>query len=69
MPHVTIAGDRVGSYVIREERPDGILILQPEADTAFLAELRQRGSRLATSAEFKAWADEHGPLQPADGEG
>lgn len=69
MPHVTIAGDRAGCYVIREERPDGTLILQPEAETTLLTELHQRGSRLATPAQFKAWADEHGPLQPADNEG
>ena len=42
MSHVTLAGDRDGEYVIREERPDGTLVLTPEAvaDASFAAARR-----------------------------
>jgi hypothetical protein len=29
-PHVTLAGDRSGEYLIAEERPDGSLLLLPD---------------------------------------
>jgi hypothetical protein len=68
VPHVTVAGDRNGDSVIREERPDGTLILTPE--TPAQASLRRLGARPATSDELDAFLDEHrGHLQPADDEG
>jgi hypothetical protein len=57
MPHVTFVGDRDGEYVIREERPDGTLLLVPEA--AAEASLRRIGARAATSDEFQAFLAEH----------
>jgi hypothetical protein len=66
--HVTLAGDRNGDYVIREERPDGTLILTPE--TAAQASLHRLGARAATGDELGAFLDEHREhLQPADDEG
>lgn len=68
MPHVTLAGDRDGEYVIREERPDGTLLLVPE--TAADASLRRIGARAATSDEFQAFlAEHHERLLPPDDEG
>ncbi len=67
MRHVTIAGDRAGEYVIREERPDGTLVLEPE--TAAQASLRRMSARPATESEVAAFLAEHGEPLPADGEG
>jgi hypothetical protein len=68
LPHVTLAGDRDGDYVIREQRPDGTLVLAPE--TAAQASLRRIGARAATSEEFDAFLAEHGEDHlPADAEG
>ena len=68
MAHVTLAGDRDGEYIIREERPDGTLVLQPE--TVAQASLRRLGARAATSDEHAAFVAEHrGELLPPDGEG
>jgi len=68
MPHVTLAGDRDGEYVIREERPDGTLVLAPE--TAAEASLRRLGARAATNEEFDAFVAEHREqLLPPDAEG
>jgi hypothetical protein len=64
MPHVTLAGDRHGEYLIAEERPDGSLVLLP--DTSVDAILDRMGARPATVEEFEA---EHGQLSPPDGEG
>jgi hypothetical protein len=66
--HVALAGDRNGDYVIREERPDGTLVLSPE--TAAQASLRRLGARRATGEELDGFLAEHGErLQPADDEG
>ena len=67
MPHVTLAGDRDGEYVIREERPDGTLALTPEAIAD--ASLRRLGGRPATKDEFDAFLAEHGDVLPPDDEG
>jgi hypothetical protein len=64
MPHVTLAGDRDGDYLIAEERPDGSLVLLP--DTSVDAMLDRMGARRATLEEFEA---EHGKLRPPDDEG
>lgn len=47
--HVTLAGDRSGEYLIREEHPDGTLVLEPE--TAAQSSLRRMGARPATENE------------------
>jgi hypothetical protein len=62
--HVRLAGDRVGRYVIADERPDGTLVLKPE-DSAN-AMLERHGLEQASIDDFEA---EHGPVGPADGEG
>jgi hypothetical protein len=62
--HVRLVGDRVGRYVITEERPDGTLILAPEDSAA--AMLERHDLEPATVEEFEA---EFGPIAPADGEG
>ncbi len=62
--HVRLAGDRVGRYVIADERPDGTLVLKPE-DSAD-AMLERHGLEAADVDAFEA---EHGPIAPADGEG
>ena len=67
MPHVTIAGDLTGDYVVTEQHEDGKLVLEP--DTSASAILRRMDARPATAEEFDAWVAEHGPLLPADGEG
>lgn len=68
MPHVTLAGDRDGEYVILEERPDGTLVLTPEAVAD--ASLRRLGGRPATKDEFDAFLAEHGDVMlPPDDEG
>jgi hypothetical protein len=64
MPHVTLAGDRTGEYLIAEERPDGSLVLLP--DTSVEAILDRMGARPASLEEFET---EHGELGPPDAEG
>jgi hypothetical protein len=63
-PHVTLSGDRVGEYVIEDERPDGTLLLVP--DTSSAAIRRRHDLTPATLAEFE---EEYGPIRPPDGEG
>ena len=68
MPHVTLAGDRDGECVILEERPDGTLVLTPEAVAD--ASLRRLGGPPATKDEFDAFLAEHGDVMlPPDDEG
>jgi len=62
--HVSLAGDRVGRYVIADERPDGTLVLRPE-DSAD-AMLEWHGLEPAGIDDFEA---EHGPVGSEDGEG
>jgi hypothetical protein len=64
MPHVTLAGDRTGEYVIAEERADGTLVLLP--DTSVAAILARMGAEPASLEDFEA---EHGPLGPGDDDG
>ena len=73
-PHVTLSGDRVGEYRIEEERPDGRLVLVPEAEDAYprvtWAEMRDPAARDLTPEEWDAFLAEHGPhMPPPDGEG
>ena len=64
MPHVTLAGDRTGDYLVAEERPDGTPVLLP--DTSAEATLDRLGARPASLEEFET---EHGRLSAPDGEG
>jgi hypothetical protein len=62
--HVRLIGDRVGRYVVTDERPDGTLVLTPE-DSAD-AVLERHGLEPASLEELEA---EYGPVAPPDGEG
>jgi len=62
--HVELSDDRVGEYVVKDERPDGSLTLVP--DTSFEAIRKRLGTEPGTLADFEA---EYGPVQPPDGEG
>src|SRR4051794_5475041 len=64
MPHVTLAGDRTGEYLVAEERPDGSPVLLPDASAEAI--LNRMGARPASLEEFAA---EHGRLGAPDGEG
>lgn len=63
-PRVTLSGDRVGEYVIEEERPDGALLLVPDTSAAGIR--RRHDLTPATLAEFE---EEYGQVAPPDGEG
>lgn len=62
--HVELSDDRVGEYLVAEERPDGSLTLVP--DTSFEAVHKRLGTEPGTLADFEA---EYGPVHPPDGEG
>lgn len=64
IPHVTLTGDRTGDYVVHEERPDGMIVLQPE--TRAEGSLRRLGLQPLDGAEFHELAAD---MQPSDGEG
>jgi hypothetical protein len=59
--HVTLSGDIVGDYVVKDEGPGGLV-----PDTSAEAILDRLGHTQATLAEFEA---EYGAVLPADGEG
>lgn len=70
--HVTLSGDRAGEYLIEEERPDGRLLLAPEAPRSAItwANIRDPAARDMTAEELDAFMTEHGPhMQSPDGEG
>jgi len=62
--HVELSDDRVGEYLVTEERPDGSLTLVPDA--SFEAIRKRLGTTPGTLADFE---DEYGPVRPSDGEG
>jgi hypothetical protein len=67
-PHVTLSGDIVGEYVVKDKRPDGELRLVP--DTGIAAIRRRMGTRAMTPEESAEFWREYGPLiGPPDGEG
>lgn len=67
-PHVQLSGDRVGEYVVTDERPDGSLTLVP--DTSWKAIKERSGARDATKEEWESFLAEHGSnMLPPDGEG
>ncbi|MGH7690291.1 MAG: hypothetical protein ACREN3_11860 [Gemmatimonadaceae bacterium] len=63
-PHVTLSGDIVGEYVVKDKQPDGELRLLP--DTSIAAIRKRHNLTPATLAEFE---QEYGPIRPPDGEG
>lgn len=65
-PHVTLSGDIVGEYIVKDRRPNGELTLVPDTYPAVMPEY---DGRPATAEEFAAFEAEHGPFLPADGEG
>lgn len=66
--HVRLSDDRVGEYVVKDERPDGSLTLVP--DTSWKAILARNGAREATEKEWQGFLGEHGEhMLPPDGEG
>lgn len=65
--HLTVLGDRTGSFVIEEELSDGRLVIRPEAEPPVSA---ARLGRPMTQEEFKAFMAEHGAdMLPGDDEG
>jgi hypothetical protein len=64
---VTLSGDVNSEYLIRDRRPDGELVLVPDASAD--AMLQRVGGRAMTEEEFAAFEREHGPFLPPDGEG
>lgn len=63
--HLTVLGDRTGSFVIEEELPDGRLVIRPES-----APPPALPGRPMTSDEFEQFLAEHGPhMLPSDTEG
>lgn len=68
MPHVTLAGDLTGEYLVEEQLPDGRLVIRP--DTSAAAMRRRLGGRPLTAEEFEAFIAPHrSALLPPDGEG
>lgn len=65
-PHVTLSGDIVGAYIVKDRRPNGELTLVPDTYPAVAPEY---SGRPATADEFAAVEAEYGPFLPADGEG
>jgi hypothetical protein len=64
--HLTVLGDRTGSFVIEEELSDGRLVIRPEAEPP----RSSRQGRPMTQDEFEAFMAEHGPhMLPGDDEG
>lgn len=65
-PHVTLSGDIVGEYIVKDRRPNGELTLVPDI---YPTVTPKYGGRPATAEEFAAFEAEYGPLLPPDGEG
>jgi hypothetical protein len=65
--HVTLSGERAGTYIIEEERPGKRLVIAPV--TCSSAEPAQLGARDATHEEFAAFEAAYGPFLPPDDEG
>ncbi|MGI8592845.1 MAG: hypothetical protein ACR2ML_00460 [Solirubrobacteraceae bacterium] len=65
--HLTVLGDRTGSFVIEEELPDGSLVIRPEAKPTGPS---APPGRPMTEEEFERFMAEHGPrMLPGDDEG
>lgn len=65
--HLTVLGDRTGSFVIEDELPDGRLVIRPEAEPAGPS---ARLGRPMNQDEFERFMAEYGPhMLPGDDEG
>lgn len=65
--HLTVLGDRTGSFIIDEELPDGRLVIRPESEPPGSS---SRTGRPMTQDEFDAFMAEHGAhMLPGDDEG
>jgi hypothetical protein len=64
VPHVTLAGDINGDYLVDERLEDGRLVLRPDSGVEAIIE-RTGGGRRLTAEEF----DEHFGQLPTDDEG
>ena len=64
-PHVTLSGDIVGEYVVKDRRPDGSLVLVPDSDEGYPAVVPAFSGSAATAEEFQQLLGE----LPTDGEG
>jgi hypothetical protein len=69
--HMTLSGDIVGEYIVKDRRPNGELTLVPDTypKVTWAEMLERSGGRDATPEEFAAFEAEYGPFLPADGEG
>ena len=56
--HVTLSGDRAGTYIIEEERPGRRLVIAPITCTS--AQPAEIGARDATHEEFAAFEAAYG---------
>jgi len=65
-PHIKVSGALEGEFIITEERSANEFVIT--RDTSWEAMLG-KGERAATAEEVAALEAEHGPFQPADGEG
>jgi hypothetical protein len=65
-PHVTLSGDIVGEYIVKDRRPNGELTLVPDTYPTVTPEY---DGRPATAEEFAVFDAEYGPFQTPDGEG
>lgn len=66
--HVKLSGDIEGSYVVEEERPNGMLLIAPEwpgENTSAAAIMQRAGAQPLSPEEFEA----HFGHLPTDGEG
>ncbi len=65
--HLTVLGDRTGSFVTEEELSDGRLVIRPEVEPSRSS---ARPGRPMTQDEFEGFMVEHGPhMLPGDDEG
>lgn len=64
--HVTLSGDIVGAYIVKDRRPNGELTLVPATYPAVTPDY---DGCPATAEELAAVEAEYGPFLPADGEG
>lgn len=68
MPHVTLAGDLTGEYLVSERRAYGTLLLSPDRSAEAIR--RRADGRWLTPAEQGAFFAEYGEhMLPPDGEG
>jgi hypothetical protein len=64
--HIRVSGALEGEFIITEERSANEFVIT--RDTSWQSMLG-KGEREATEEEIAVLEAEHGPIQPADGEG